>query len=229
MSGASGWTESPPSRTPTFKFRPLLKNGTDSLRPSGAGSGIASTGRHDLVFHEVYGAYYNALARILTLAVRGELTPAKLYNTVQDNAFSESGMYLPDRLLSGEWAFLDETLETYLDTEPSMPLTRIQKRWLKSLMADSRIRLFLEEETYDALSKQLKEVRPLYTCDTFCWFDRFADGDPFSDPVYIRHFQTILSALRQQKMLFLFYQNKFGNAREMQVVPQYIEYSGREG
>ena len=217
-----------PSRPPTFKFRPLLKNGTDSLMPSGAGSDISATGRHDLVFHEVYGAYYNALARILALAVRGELTPAKLYDTVQDKAFSESGMYLPDRLLTGEWAFLNENLETYLDYEPSMPLTHIQKRWLKSLMEDSRIRLFLDAETYDALSEQLKEVRPLYTCDTFCWFDRFTDGDPFSDPVYIRHFKTILSALRQQKMLFLFYQNKFGNAREMQVVPQYIEYSGRE-
>ena len=213
---------------PASGFRPLLKSGTDSLRFSGSGPGIPAAGRHDLVFHEVYGAYYNALSRILSLAVRRELTPAKLYDAVRDNAFSESGMHLPDRLLTGEWGFLNENLETCLGREPAMPLTLIQKRWLKSLMEDPRIRLFLDSEAYDALSEQLKEIRPLYACDTFCWFDRFTDGDTFSDPVYIRHFRTVLSALREQKMLFLIYRNRFGNAREMQVIPQYIEYSGRE-
>ena len=212
----------------TSGFRPLLKNGTDSLRTSGSGSGSTSTGKHDLVFHEVYGAYYNALARILTLAVRNELTPAKLYDVVQDKAFSESVMYLPDRLLSGEWPFLNENLETCLNHEPSMPLTLIQKRWLKSLTEDPRIRLFLDDETLRILSDQLNEVRPLYTRDTFCWFDRFTDGDSFSDPVYIRHFRTILSAVRQHKNLYVLYRNQFGNTLEMRVVPQYIEYSGRE-
>ena len=212
----------------TSRFRPLLKNGTDSLMPSGTGSDTPATGRHDLVFHEIYGAYYNALARILTLAVRKELTPAKLYDVVQDKAFSESGMHLPDRLLSGEWPFLNENLETALNNEPSMPLTIIQKRWLKSLTEDPRIQLFLDDETVRILSVQLKEIRPLYARDTFCWFDRFTDGDSYSDPVYIRHFRTILSAVRQQKSLFLFYRNQFGNTLEMRVLPQYVEYSARE-
>ena len=184
--------------------------------------------RHDLVFHEVYGAYYNALARILALAVRKELTPGKLYHIVHDSAFGESGMNLPDRLFSGEWPFLTEELETNLKKEPVMPLTIIQKRWLRSLMEDPRIHLFLDDETYRILAGQLKNVRPLCAGDTFCYFDRFSDGDPYGDPEYIRHFRTVLSAVRERKELLVSYRNRFGEEREMRVMPDYIEYSGRD-
>lgn len=210
------------------RFRPLLKSGTDLQKPSESGSSGSSNGRQSLIFHEVYGAYYNALARILAFSVRGELTPGKLYDIVQDKAFGESCMYLPDRLLSGEWGFLNENLETCLLSEPTMPLTLIQKRWLKALLQDPKIWLFVNDETYNILSEQLKDIRPLYKTDTFCWFDRFTDGDPFHDPAYIQHFKTVLSAIHQKKVLSVLYQNRFGDTQERRVIPQYVEYSGRE-
>ena len=183
---------------------------------------------HDLVFHEVYGAYYNALAKILAMAVRRDLTPAKLYGAVRDQAFGESGMYLPDRLLSGEWPFLTGDFGTFLKKEPAMPLSWLQKRWLRSLLDDPRIHLFLENDTYDRLSKQLKDVRPLYEEGTVCYFDRFLDGDDYRDPKYIDHFRTITSAIRQEKCLLVSYENRWGEDREMRVVPYSMEYSERE-
>ena len=185
-------------------------------------------GKHDLVFHEVYSAYYNAIAWILSLAVRKELTPKKMNDVVQDKAFGESCMYLPDRLLSDEWPLLDDDLGTYLKAEPTMPLTLIQKRWLRSLLEDTRIRLFLEEKSCEKLREQLEGIRPLFTADTFCFFDRFSDGDPYSDPEYKNHFRNVLEAIREEKGLFVSYKNQYGVSSEIKVKPDTIEYSARE-
>ncbi len=185
-------------------------------------------GNHDLVFHEVYGAYYNAIAWILSLAVRKELTPKKMNDVVQDKAFGESCMYLPDRLLSGEWPLLNDELGTYLKAEPTMPLTLIQKRWLRSLLEDTRICLFSDPETCDTLRKQLEGIRPLFTADTFCFFDRFSDGDPYQDSEYKNHFRNVLEAIRERKGLFVSYKNQYGVSSEIKVKPDTIEYSARE-
>ena len=210
------------------EYRPILKNAAARAEPSGIKQGGTSKDRHDLVFHEVYGVYYNALAKILSMAVRKELTPGSLYNIVQDKAFGESSMYLPDHLLSGEWPFLTRELETNLKREPSMPLTLIQKRWLRSILEDPRLTLFLEENVYAVLQEQLDDVEPLYSEDSFCYFDRFTDGDPFRDPEYIRHFRMALTGIRQKKELWAEYQNQYGQVRKMQVFPYMIEYSARE-
>ena len=185
-------------------------------------------GRHDFVFHEVYGAYYNAVARVLAMAVRKKLTPRMLMRAVQSEGFAESCMYLPDRLLSGEWPMLTDALGTELKKQPAMPLTRIQKRWLRSLAEDPRIRLFLDDEALARMKEQLGDIRPLYTQDTFCYYDRFSDGDPFDDPEYIEHFRTVLDAIRMEEGLSMAYENRYGTADTFEVIPLYIEYSSRE-
>ena len=198
-------------------------------RAAGYGKKAALAKGNTVIFHEVYGAYYNAAARALALAVRGELTPRTLMKVVRDEAFAESGINIPDRMLSGEWPFLTEDLETNLVKEPTMPLTLIQKRWLRALLEDPRIRLFLPEETIRKLmTEQLKGIEPLFFRDSFCFFDQFSDGDPYDDPQYREHFQTILEALRKDLGIRISYRNKFGTLREMMLKPVSIEYSSRE-
>ena len=109
-----------------------------------------------------------------------------------------------------------------------MPLTLIQKRWLRSLLEDTRIRLFLEEESCEKLREQLEGIRPLFTADTFCFFDRFSDGDPYLDPEYKNHFRNVLEAIREEKGLFVSYKNQYGVSSEIKVKPDTIEYSARE-
>ena len=43
-----------------------------------------------MIFSELYGAYYNAVAKILRAAVDHPVTSAELREIVSDNAFGES-------------------------------------------------------------------------------------------------------------------------------------------
>ncbi len=206
--------------------RPLASSNRESAAQTKLPS--RGKGRNDLVFHEVYGAYYNAVARILSLAVRGTLTPQRMMSTIHDKAFSESGIYLADRLLSGEWPLLSHDLKTELRREPVMPLTIIQKRWLKAILKDPKARLFAADEVLTQLDEQLCDVSPLFSDRTVCLYDRFSDGDPFEDPEYIQHFRTVLGAIKNKAALRLEYRNRFGTAYFTSVIPQTLEYSPRD-
>ena len=48
-----------------------------------------------MIFNEIYGTYYNMLARLLSQAVEGELTEERLYATVQQEGYEESVLTVP--------------------------------------------------------------------------------------------------------------------------------------
>ena len=95
-----------------------------------------------MLFHEIYGSYYQTASLILKEAVKGTLTKKSMVELVQEYAFGESFLSIPDGLTGERWRLLHKDLTTPLITEPSMPLTRLQKRWLKALLLDPRIQLF---------------------------------------------------------------------------------------
>lgn len=178
----------------------------------------------NMLFHEVYGSYYQAVAKILTKAVQGSLNRKDISNLVQKYAFAESWSSLTESLLKGDWPFLDEDLGTELLYEPGMPLTTLQKRWLKSMLADPRIRLFLDPEDVPGL----QETEPLFCQkDVYC-FDRYADGDPYDDKAYIANFRRILTAIRQDRWLEITQKNRWGTEISQKVKPLYLEYSPRD-
>ena len=65
-----------------------------------------------------------------------------------------------------------------------MPLTVLQRAWIKTLLADSRIRLFLDDDEIEKLRLTLLEVDPLYLSEDFFLFDKAADGDSYDHPAY---------------------------------------------
>ena len=138
-----------------------------------------------MLFSEVYGSYFNVVAKVLEQAIDGTLTDKNLYEIVSENAFSESVMNIPTALKSGEWNLITPEYKTPIKHKPTMPLTTLEKRWLKSLLDDPRIKLF------DVSAKGLEDVEPLYNRDTFVYFDKYSDGDDFENPEYIRNFRTI--------------------------------------
>ena len=148
-----------------------------------------------MLFNEVYGAYYNAVAAILSEAVKGEVTDKRIYEIVRDKAFSESVLTIPAALKDGAWPLIAKDGSTPIKHEPKMPLTELQRRWLKALLSDPRIKLFVIDET------GLEDVEPLYKPDVFVYFDRYSDGDDFDDPRYIENFRTILTALREKRQM----------------------------
>lgn len=145
-----------------------------------------------MVFHEVYSCYYNAVAEILAQALEAPVTGKDISRIVQEKAFEESVATIPDALKTQRWLLLDDAGATPLRHVPTMPLTTLQKRWLKALLADPRIALF------DPPAEGLEDVAPLYTPDMLVYFDQYADGDPYGDPVYQAHFRSVLAALRKK-------------------------------
>jgi len=178
----------------------------------------------NMLFHEIYGTYYQSVAKILSMAVQGELTRQGISKIVQQYAFAESWSNLTESLLNGDWPFLNRNLETELIYEPEMPLTTLQKRWLKSMLEDSRIRLFLNPEDV----KGLENVEPLFRQEDIYCYDRYADGDPYEDPNYIANFRMILRSIREDRWLELIRKNRAGETICQTVKPLYLEYSPRD-
>ena len=178
----------------------------------------------NMLFHEVYGSYYQAVSKILVRAVRGNLTKKDISKIVEEYAFAESWSTLTASLLTGDWPFLDEELGTELLYEPEIPLTTLQKRWLKTMLSDPRIRLFLDPEAVTGLDN----VEPLFRQEDIYVYDRYADGDPYESESYIANFRKILEALRENHWLEITQRNRWGTEISRKVKPLYLEYSPRD-
>lgn len=175
-----------------------------------------------MLFNEVYGSYYNAVAKILAAAVREELDGPKLAEYIREKGFSETTLSIPAALKGEDWPFLDEAYHTPLLHVPTMPLTTLQKRWLKALLNDPRISLF------DVPAEGLEDVEPLYPADCFVYFDRYADGDPFTEPGYRERFRLLRQALKEKRRVRLNWRSRNGNDVSVHGIPYRLEYSAKD-
>lgn len=174
-----------------------------------------------MLFHEIYGKYYQTVAKILQKALEnGSVTQHEICRMVSESAFSESTMYIPDAM-KDNWFLLKKDGKSVLKNWPSHPLTTLEKRWLKAVLQDPRIRLF-------GVSEQgLENVESLFTQDMFCWFDRYEDGDPYEDPAYIRNFQAIMQAITQKHNISLRYKGQKEEQTHI-CLPYRLEYSEKD-
>lgn len=175
-----------------------------------------------MLFHEVYGSYFRVLEDILRHAVEGRLTGRVLTDLVQEKAFAESGLSIPGNLNSGNWPLVDKTYGTPLRHAPAMPLTALQKRWLKALLLDPRIALF------EPNAEGLEDVAPLFTPDTFVYFDQYADGDPYDDPAYVASFRLVLQAIREKRKIRIRFRGHTGVRHSIVCIPLRLEYSAKD-
>ena len=175
-----------------------------------------------MIFSEVYGAYFKAVSAILARAVEGTLTEKELTRTVLENAFGESLVTIPARLTDGSWPLLTKEFGTPLQHKPHSPLTTLEKQWLKALLLDARIRLFEPSE------EGLEDVEPLFMPAQFVYFDRYTDGDNYSDPLYIEHFRTIIRAMHEKRWLRVRFHGHRGNRQNYTCIPCKLEYSSKD-
>ncbi len=174
------------------------------------------------LFHEIYGLYYRTVEKILAEAVAGKLTPEKLKTLAGETAYGESGPTIVSALRDQRWALLREDLTTPLAAAPTMPVTLLEKRWLKAILADPRIRLF------DLPPLPLEDVEPLFRPEDVVVFDRYSDGDPYDDPLYQRRFRTILKAIRERQPLQVSMKNRYGKPCRWYMMPEKLEYSEKD-
>ena len=175
-----------------------------------------------MIFSELYSAYYNAVARVLKEATDHPVTVRELRRIAEREAFGESSMRIEKALMDEEWQLLRKDGTTPIRHVPTMPLTVLQRRWLKAVMLDPRIRLFTDDIPDDP------EVEPLFRPEDISVFDRYLDGDPYEDEKYIRCFRMILEAIRTRQPLAVSIRNRKGRLTHMAFLPEYLEYSEKD-
>ena len=109
-----------------------------------------------------------------------------------------------------------------------MPLSVLQKQWLKAILADKRFKLFVDDEIKARLETDLYGVEPLFTEKDFYLYDKYEDGDPYDDENYVQNFKTVLKAVHQNKKVNVEYTGRFGQTKRFIFLPCKIEYSQKD-
>ena len=175
-----------------------------------------------MIFSELYSAYYNTVAGILSACLEEKPSEKDLRKIVEERAFSESVLTVLPALKEERWQLLRKDLSTPIRHEPTLPLTLLEKRWLKALLKDPRVRLF------DIQIDGLEDVEPLFDLDDICYYDRYTDGDPYEDEGYIQRFRLVLEAIREGKPLQAELLNRKKKRVWMRFFPAGLEYSEKD-
>lgn len=172
---------------------------------------------------------YNVVAKVLTQALDGKLSAASMQQLVCEGAYGDSVLQLLPALADGTWKLLTPELGTPLKNKPTMPLTALQKRWLKTLLLDEKISLFFSDEEIARQQAALQSVEPLCRPEQFVFFDRFVDGDAYTNPKYRVNFREILHAVREKRYLNASYRSNKGTIIVWtDLVPVSLEYSAKD-
>ena len=151
-----------------------------------------------------------------------------LFKIVKESAFPESFMTIGSALETGKWPLIKKDYSTNIQNIPTMPLSVLQKRWLKALCNDKRIHLFVSDEVLECLKNQLQDVEALFNENDYYLYDKYSDGDPYDDPDYIKNFRTALEAIHQKKTISVEYTGRFGQQKRFICAPCKIEYSEKD-
>ena len=175
-----------------------------------------------MIFSEIFGAYYKAVAEILRRAVRAPVSQKDIRALAAENAFAESDYNIAENLQGENWKLLCTDGKTPLAHAPTLPFTGIEKDWLAAVCADPRFPLF------GRTPPDLSPVSPLYTANDVDTYDRYADGDDYADFGYRVRFKMILDAIKARRPLRLTVRKKSGAKFNAVILPDYIEYSEKD-
>ena len=157
------------------------------------------------LFSEIYNCYFLVVRRILDEAAEHGLSECDLNRIADTYGYEESALSIVPKLVSGEWNLLERSGEgnpgrplfrSRVKAPAPLPLTKLQRSWLKAISADPRFRLFFTDEECRELDQALKDIQPLFYPEDFSYFDRYSDGDGYTLDSYRQHFKTILEGIR---------------------------------
>ena len=178
------------------------------------------------LFSEIYSCYYQVLRHLL--CNRNPLTIEEIRSQICREGFEESLLSIIPKLEHGDWNLFERKDGLYLSRLKSdflTPLSNLEKSYLKALLSDPRICLFLSPEQEETLNQMLTSVSPLWKQEHFFCYDRFTDGDPYTHELYRRHFRTLLLAQKESRYVDIDYNAPSGNRVHHYYVPARLEYS----
>ena len=175
-----------------------------------------------MLFSEYYGAYYACVSEILSEAMEGTLTKERISEIASKQGFGESVLTIPANLQNGNWPLITPDCKTRIHHIPAHPVTLLQKRWLKTLLLDPRIRLF------GLTDEGLEDVQPLFDPAKIVWYDRYSNGDHFEDEGYIERFRLLLEAVKTHRKTQVIFDSHHGKHNNRTVIPYRLEYSSTD-
>lgn len=175
-----------------------------------------------MIFNEIYSAYYNVVADIISEILKGNTDAKSLSKICSDKAFGESAVAIMQSIKEEKWQVINKDFSTALKHTPTMPLTNLQKMYLSAIMKDKRIKLFgIDTDSFE-------DIEPLFTEEDFYVFDKYSDGDDYDDEKYIKTFRTILQAINENKCIKIEMIKKDGSTLYARCNPEKLEYSEKD-
>lgn len=177
------------------------------------------------LFSEVYGVYFQV---IKALTERRRISGVELSDLIRKNCFAESVLYLLPKLSEGGWGFFEKQDGMFcarLSEQLDVPMTKLQRSYLKAILLDGKIRLFLSDREILEIDAALGEAQPLFLPEDIYYYDRFSDRDDYLDSAYRRNFSVILAAISERRYLDISYESRRGRRIRYFVLPCRLEYS----
>lgn len=186
------------------------------------------------LFDKIYGRYYYVVRRMLEAGAAAPLTRRDMDAVCAAYSYRESNLTIVPKLTGGSWALFEQREDgTYAPAlhcpeRLKPPLTVCQKAWLKSILGDPRICLFLTDSQLDRMRESLRDIEALYDPGDFRYFDRYLDGDDYTSQLYRKNFHTVLEALEQNRTLKVIYQGPKNGRSSFDVAPCQLQYSSKD-
>jgi len=176
------------------------------------------------LFSELYSAYYHVVNIILKRAKNG-MTEKEMIRQIESEAYGESSIFIMPKLTSGQWKLLSKRDGLYYSDKVngiSGKLTTLQLSYIKALLGDERIGLFLTQDEKREVEELLEEYPALFQCEDFRYYDQYRDGDDYEQITYQKVFSRLTKAIKENRFVKIVY----GEKQEAQIfVPVNLEYS----
>ena len=156
------------------------------------------------------------------------LTLSELRTNISNTGYEESLLYLIPKLTTGEWDLLEQKDDVFLSKISEnfyVPLTQLQKAYVKTILQDERIQLFLDADERIRLQDLFADVSVLWKPEDFYYYDRFSNKDDYGNPHYQQHFRTLISAIDNRQYVDISYESKTGHRVHHHYLPCRLEYS----
>ena len=179
-----------------------------------------------MIFDEKYSLYYKTVNKIINSLAQSKQLPRNTIESIIEDCGIEEYWRITDPMADKlAWNLVEKSSKVYtpiIDNEINMPLTTLEKRWLKAISLDPRIKLFGVE--FDGLDY----IEPLFLPSDYCVFDKRNNNYRYEDSEYIDKFQFLLNAIRNKRVIHIQYTKRNGKLGEAYCIPTDLEYSEKD-
>ena len=180
------------------------------------------------LFHEIYGVYYQAVSEIINKAISTPLNEMEIQDIISRYAFRESSFLLSNAIGNDKYNPVlyknhdTRQYETSIKNKPQLPLSLLEKKWLKTISEDPRIKLF------DYKFPNLEGITPLYDKNDIYYCGQYYQGDDYSSEKYISCFKTVFKSVKENRLIYIKYLSPTDGIIEDTFEPHYLQYSTKE-